>query len=112
MGLESGIALSSAVGCRCGSDLLWLWLWLWLWPRPAAVAPIQPLAWETPNATGMALKRIKKKNPYVQYNGIWTWSLGMCLDHEGETIMNGIRTLMKAPLKLPCSFYVRILQEV
>ena len=59
MGLESGIALSSAVGCRCGSDLLWLWLWLW--PRPAAVAPIQPLAWETPNATGMALKRIKKK---------------------------------------------------
>ena len=25
---------------------------LWLWYRPAAVAPIQPLAWEPPYATG------------------------------------------------------------
>ena len=29
-------------------------LWLWLWP--AAVAPIRPLAWEPPHATGVALK--------------------------------------------------------
>ena len=28
----------------------------WLWCRPAAVAPIQPLAWEPPYAAGMALK--------------------------------------------------------
>ena len=34
---------------------------LWLWCRPAAVPPIQPLAWEPPYATGMALKRKKKK---------------------------------------------------
>ena len=27
---------------------------LWLWYRPAAVAPIQPLAWEPPYATGAA----------------------------------------------------------
>ena len=36
--------------------LLWLWLWL------AAVAPDQPLAWESPYAVGVALKRLKKKS--------------------------------------------------
>ena len=35
---------------------------LWLWCRPAAVAPIRPLAWEPPYAAGMALKRQKTKN--------------------------------------------------
>ena len=30
---------------------------LWLWCRPAAAAPIQPLAWEPPYAAGVALKR-------------------------------------------------------
>ena len=38
-----------------------LWLWLWLWCRPAAAAPIRPLAWERPHAAGAALKRKKKK---------------------------------------------------
>ena len=37
---------------------------LWLWHRPAAVAPISPLAWELPYATGAAQekKRKEKKN--------------------------------------------------
>ena len=34
---------------------------LWLWCRPAATAPIGPLAWEPPYATGVALKRQKQK---------------------------------------------------
>ena len=34
---------------------------LWLWCRPAAAASIQPLAWEHPYATGVALKRPKNK---------------------------------------------------
>jgi len=34
---------------------------LWLWFRPAATAPIRPLAWEPPYAMGAALKRQKKK---------------------------------------------------
>ena len=34
---------------------------LWLWCRPAAAAPIGPLAWELPCALGAALKRQKKK---------------------------------------------------
>ena len=33
-----------------------------LWCRPAAIAPIIPLAWELPYATGMALKKEKKKS--------------------------------------------------
>ena len=37
---------------ECGSDLALLWLWY----RLAAVALIQPLAWEPPFTTGAALK--------------------------------------------------------
>ena len=36
----------------------------WLWCRPAAAAPIRPLAWEPPYAAGAAqeiVKRQKKK---------------------------------------------------
>ena len=46
--------MSSDVGHRHGSDPEWLW------HRPAAVAPIHPLAWELPYATGVALKRKTK----------------------------------------------------
>ena len=48
--------MSGGVGCRHGSDPTLLWLWC----RPAAVAPIQTLAWELPYATGATLKRPKK----------------------------------------------------
>ena len=34
---------------------------LCLWCRPATAAPIQPLAWEPPNAAVAALKRQKRK---------------------------------------------------
>ena len=34
---------------------------LWLWCRLEAVAPIGPLAWETPCTLGVALKRKKEK---------------------------------------------------
>jgi len=33
---------------------------VWLWRRLAAVAPVQPLAWEHPYAAGVALKSQKK----------------------------------------------------
>ena len=33
---------------------------LWLWCRPAAAAPIRPLAWEPPYAVGVALEKPKK----------------------------------------------------
>ena len=34
---------------------------LWLWYRLAAIALIQPLAWEPPNAAGAALEKAKRK---------------------------------------------------
>ena len=49
--------MSPGVGHRCSLDLPLLWLW----HRPAAVAPIRPLAWELPYAAGVALKGKKKK---------------------------------------------------
>ena len=54
--------MSFGVGRRRGSDLALLWLWR----RPAATAPIRPLAWEPPYAVGAALKRRKKKKKILQ----------------------------------------------
>ena len=39
-----------------------IWSCCELWCRPAAVAPIWPLAWELPYATGAALKRKENNN--------------------------------------------------
>ena len=49
--------MSCGVGCRHSLDLALLWLW----HRPAATAPIGPLAWEPPYAAGVAQKSKKKK---------------------------------------------------
>ena len=49
--------MSCGVGRRCGLDPVLVWLWC----RLAATAPVRPLAWEPPCATGTALKRQKKK---------------------------------------------------
>ena len=48
--------MSWGVGDRQSLDLALLWLWC----RQAATAPIRPLAWEPPYATGAALERQKK----------------------------------------------------
>ena len=34
---------------------------LWLWPKPAAITPSGPLAWELPYTSAAALKSKKKK---------------------------------------------------
>ena len=39
---------------------------LWLWCRPAATAPIRPVVWEPPCASGAALKRQKDKQTNKQ----------------------------------------------
>ena len=51
--MGSGIAMSCGVGHRHSSDSELC--------RPAAVAPAQPLAWELPYATDLALKSKKTK---------------------------------------------------
>ena len=54
--------MSCGIGHRHGWDLELLWLW----NRLAAVTLIRPLAWETPYATGAALKRHKKKKRIIR----------------------------------------------
>ena len=49
--------MSCGVGRRHGSDSMLLWLWC----RPAATAPIRPLAWEPPYGMIVALEETKKK---------------------------------------------------
>ena len=49
---DLGAALSSGVGHRHGSDPALLWLC----HRPAAAAPMGPLAWEPPYAMDVARK--------------------------------------------------------
>ena len=49
--------MSCGLDCRCSSDLVLLCLWCKL----TAAAQIGPLAWELPNAMGVALKITKKK---------------------------------------------------
>ena len=49
--------MSCGVDHRCTSDPTLLWLCC----RPAAAAPIWPLAWELPYAAHVALKRKNKK---------------------------------------------------
>ena len=51
----SDLAVTCGIGCRCGLDPTGLW------HRLAAAAPIRPLSWELPYATGTALKKKKKK---------------------------------------------------
>ena len=58
MGEGSSVAVNCGVGFRHGSDLVLLWLWR----RLAATAPIRSLAWETPHAAGIALRRQINKN--------------------------------------------------
>ena len=39
---------------------------LWLWYRPTAAAPIGPLTWEPPYATGAALKKIIEREREIK----------------------------------------------
>ena len=66
--------MSYGVGHRHGLDPALLWLWC----RLAAAAPIGTLAWEFPNAAGVALKRKKRIGvpvviQQVKGSGIFLW---------------------------------------
>ena len=78
---ESIVTLSCDAGHRCDSDPAWLWLWC----RPAAVAPIRPLTWELPYATGVALKRQRKENPFGDLAALWTPVTQSCV--QGRALL-------------------------
>ena len=54
--------MSCGVGCRHGLDPALLWLWR----RPVAVAPIGPLAWESPYAARAAQELAKRQQQQQQ----------------------------------------------
>ena len=55
--LRIGVAVSCGVGRRHGSDPALLSMW----HRPAAIAPIGPLAWEPPYTEGEKERKTKEK---------------------------------------------------
>jgi len=55
--VKDPVAKSYGEGHRLGLDPALLWLW----HRLAATAPIGPLAWEPPYASGTALEKAKRK---------------------------------------------------
>ena len=57
--------MSCGVGLRQGLDLALLCLWC----RPAAAAPIQPLAWEPPYATVWPPQKAKKPHKTLGPDG-------------------------------------------
>ena len=69
---------------------------LWLWCRPAAVTPIQPLAWEPPYVSGAALKKQNKnknpkqtKNPRVSDMSLAEWSTERSTGLSGRLVGTG-----------------------
>ena len=69
MGQGSIVAVNCGVGGRRSLGLAWLWLWR----RPAALAPVQPLAWELPYAAGAARNKQTVKNFGVPVQKIKIW---------------------------------------
>ena len=58
--------MSCGVGYRHDLDPVLLWLWC----RLAATAPIRPLAWEPPYATGAALEKAKRQKKKKKENDV------------------------------------------
>ena len=90
--------MSCGVGCRCG----WHPVLLWLWCKPATTAPILPLAWEPPYASGAALEKAKrqkkkKKRALTMYSpNVEKMSFPLCtlLDSLGYQVLCSIEPTM------------------
>ena len=61
--------MTCGVGRRRSSDLAWLWLWLWC--MLAAIALIQPLAWEPPYASRGSPEKTKNKTKMRERDSHW-----------------------------------------
>ena len=64
--------MSWGIGHRCGLDSKLLWLWC----RPASIAPIEPLAWESPWAVGVAQEMAKRQKKKINFWEFPLWLSG------------------------------------
>ena len=86
--------MSCGVGRRRSSDPALLWLW----HRPEATAPIRPLAWEPPYATGMVLKKTNTQLQLLAYTtATATWDPNhICKLHHSSQQRQILNLLSKA----------------
>ena len=66
--------MSCGAGHRRSSDPMLLWLWC----RPAATAPIRPLAWESPYAVGAAQEKAKRQKTKTKTKYTRTYAGAHC----------------------------------
>ena len=86
--------MSCGIGCRHGSEPALLWLW----HRPAATAPIIPLAWEPPYATGAAQEMTKKKKKRERGVPVMAqWLMNTNRNHEVVGLIPGLAQQVKDP---------------
>ena len=101
MGYGSGIAARCGVDRRCGSDPVWLWLWHGL----AAVALLQPLAWELPYVTEAALK-IQNKQTKKSHNSLLSTRINklwkMCSEWSNLSNRHNGSSLVAQRLRIWC----------
>ena len=88
--------MSCGVGGRRGLDPALLWLWC----RPAAAAPIRPLAWESPYTTGAALKKDKKKKELFGVPVMAQGLTNLTKNHEVVGSIPGLAQWVKDPALL------------
>ena len=90
--------MSCGVGCTHGSGPALLWLWC----RPAATAPVGPLAWEPPYAAGAALER-KKDQKKVLVSYITMYVMTLQISNTGSSVnkvrSNAIKTFNDKAVK-------------
>ena len=77
---------------RCGSDVALLWLWCSL----AAIDPIRLLAWESPYASGVALKSKKKERKRKKEN------ISKLLPCQEENIASTLEASLLSVLSVAC----------
>ena len=74
---------------------------LWLWSRPAATAPIRPLAWEPPYAVGAALEKAKRqKKNFLGVPVVAQWLTNPTRNHDVAGSIPGLAQWVKDPVLL------------
>ena len=91
--------MSCGLGHTRGLDPTWLWLWC----RPAAAAPIQPLAWKLPYAAGTALKS-KKDPPSQSHSPHGVLQSGPCSPQKPQDSSSSVFTA-DCSLQVHCSHW-------